>query len=416
MPFKRFKLGPGGVMYTVVAVLILMVAIYTQANLLFWGFGLMIGGLLVSVTHSYAMLRGLEVQRVLPNHGVAGEPLALRYRVANRKGWTPVFGLVINETWGRGARGYRKTGPVSPAAAPDETRLRAQPFGWVLHLGPNQTLQAEARCWPTRRGVLRFERIVLSSSFPFGVVRRIVEYERPGHVLIYPHLWRMDRHVLHRLARIDPAGSRRRERGGGSEEFFGLRPYRPGDSVRTIDWKRSAKTGELVCREMTHPTPPQVMVALDLTLAPVAHALDAAPRAEPGAQGPEDPVEAAVSLTASLVCDAHFRGCQVGLAVLGVPCQAFPIHHSLPHRTRMLEALARLDTSRRTGEAAVLSASPTVIVRPGPGGGNGQSNVMYAGQLARYVSGSGERASALLRRGMAPARERRLRRRSRPWD
>ena len=82
----------------------------------------------------------------------------------------------------------------------------------------------------------------------------------------------------------------------------------------------------------------------------------------------------------------------------------------------MLEALARLDTSRRTGEAAVLSASPTVIVRPGPGGGNGQSNVMYAGQLARYVSGSGERASALLRRGMAPARERRLRRRSRPWD
>src|SRR5688500_277275 len=109
----HFQIGPGGAMYVIVTGLILGVAIYAQANLLFWSFGLMVGGLVVSVGVSWLMMKGLEVQRLLPQHAVADEAAVLRYQVVNRKGFLPTFGLVISESWGRGGRGWRKAGPIA---------------------------------------------------------------------------------------------------------------------------------------------------------------------------------------------------------------------------------------------------------------------------------------------------------------
>ncbi|MEM1097778.1 MAG: hypothetical protein AAGH92_03205, partial [Planctomycetota bacterium] len=65
-------LGPGGVLYLVVAALILAAAIYTQANLLFGAFGLVMGGLVVSAAWSLIAMRGVEVRREVPAAGVAG--------------------------------------------------------------------------------------------------------------------------------------------------------------------------------------------------------------------------------------------------------------------------------------------------------------------------------------------------------
>ncbi len=165
---SRMQLGLAGVIYAVVAGVILAVAIYTQANLLFWFFGLMVGGFIVSLMIASRALRKLEVHRLLSDHGVAGEMMMLRYELTNHSR-LPLFGLVLMETWGRGRRGWRKAGPI----AEEPPMLRGRPHGWLLHLGPKQTLQAEAPCWPVRRGKLRFERIVISMAFPFGIVREV---------------------------------------------------------------------------------------------------------------------------------------------------------------------------------------------------------------------------------------------------
>src|SRR5690606_15223189 len=92
--------------------LIVGAANYTQANLLFWAFGLMIGGFVVSMLLAWQSLRGLEVQRLLPSHGVCGEPLVVRYQIKNR-GWLPAFSLIVQETWGKGERGWKRIGPVA---------------------------------------------------------------------------------------------------------------------------------------------------------------------------------------------------------------------------------------------------------------------------------------------------------------
>ena len=370
-------------MYVMVTGLILGAAIYTQANLLFWAFGLMVGGLAISLLLSWQMLRAIQVQRLLPGHGVCGEALVLRYHLTNRS-WLPVFGLMVHETWGQGGikglirrKTWRRVGPV----AETPQRLKARPHGWVLHIGPHQVIQAEATCWPMRRGVLTFERIVVSTSFPFGIIRKVVESHQPADLLVYPHLYRMNRRTLYSLSQLDPSGRKQVERAGGTEEFYGIRPYRVGDSLKMIEWKRSARTGELVAREMTQPSPPRVMVLLDL-------------------RDPDDEAkENAISLTASLICDAHFHGYQIGLAVAGARCTVFPVHHSLPHRTRMLEALAGLNLQSTNQEMPSLTDRPSVIVVPGRGDDGaqaarsdrirGRAAVLGAADLEQHVSQGG---------------------------
>ncbi len=419
------RLGPGGMIYLVVTGLIVGAATYTQANLLFWAFGLMIGGFAVSLLLAWQSLRAIEVQRLLPSHGVCGEPLVVRYHLKNRS-WLPVFSLMVQETWGRGGRGWRRVGPVAEQPA----RLRGRPLGWVLHLGPHQAIQAEATCWPLRRGPLAFERVVISTSFPFGIIRKSIDFHQPSDVLIYPHLFRLNRRFLFSLSSLDPSGKKQVDRGGGTEDFFGIRPYRRGDSLKLIDWKRTAHTGELVARELTHPSPPRMMVLLDLASAGgtkrrAAAGDDAAgllegvlvkppPAAPAGVEiGELSDEEKAIALTASLVVDAHLHGYQIGLAVAGVDCAYFPVHHSLPHRTKMLEALASLDLSRRIARPLNPAERPSVIVWPGSGEGApargasvaGRAVVIGAADLEDYVAGSGG-GSDVLRRRVRPVSKR----------
>lgn len=397
----RLRVGPGGLVYLVVTGLILGAAIYTQANLLFWSFGLMVGGLVISLLFAWQTLRAISVQRLLPSHGVCGEPLVLRYHITNRS-WLPVFGLVIQEMWGPKLRGWKRVGPV----ADRPQRLKNLPAGWVLHLGPYQAIQADATCWPLRRGLLPFEKIVISSSFPFGIIRKVVEFKQPSELLVYPHLYRMNRRILYSLSNLDPSGRKQVERGGGHEEFFGIRPYRSGDSLKLIDWKRSARTGDLVAREMTQPSPPRVMLLLDLSSVRAAASAKQAREAQQptkrrkrrAASAPAELVltneEKAISLAASLVCDAHFHGYQIGLAVSGVKFLPFPVHHSLPHRTKMLEALAGIDLTQPDDGRVKMVERPSVIIWPGSGDGapsggvRGSAAVLGAADLDQYIAGA----------------------------
>ena len=56
--------------------------------------------------------------------------------------------------------------------------------------------------------------------------------------------------------------------GGGFAEEHELRLYRPGDSVRGIHWKLSAKTGKLILREPMEPVRSRMLLQLDLAGTP----------------------------------------------------------------------------------------------------------------------------------------------------
>lgn len=66
--------------------------------------------------------------------------------------------------------------------------------------------------------------------------------------------------LLHRRSRPKP--------GGGFSEDHELRDYRPGDPLRDIHWKLSAKTDHLILREAQEPIPGTIVVTLDLVGSP----------------------------------------------------------------------------------------------------------------------------------------------------
>lgn len=315
-------------MYIGVTVFIGLAAINSQTNLLFWTFGMMVGALLMSVLVASATMRSIEVRRLLPDHGAVDEPMLIRYEIVNRKWTMPCFGLVISELDGEASG-----------------RLRGRPFGWVMHIGPRATAHATSTAWPTQRGAVSFNRIRIATTFPFGVLRKTLTVSQPGRVLVYPKIHRLRRELLADVRSRDVAGSRVSAQGGGFEEFYGLREYRPGDAIKLIDWKHSVRTGKLVSRDMTRLTPPKLVVLLD-----VRHREDR----------DSDDDETAVDFAASLICEAHQGGFEVGLCVIGAVCATFAPGHGRWHRTQILHALSEIDLGTDTSETGVRPMSRDV--------------------------------------------------------
>ncbi len=359
--FGRIQLSQGSLIYLMVTALITFAAFYTQANLLFWALGLILGSLGVSVLAALFTLNNLEVQRLAPQRGVAGEPLILRYHITNRSRFA-CFSVEIIETWA----GYRRGRYAKQTAGPfgeNPPRLLGRPFGWVLHVGSGQSIQAEAPCWPVRRGTLRFEKIIVRSGFPFGIMRKAIYFQQPGEVLIYPPLRRLNRQTALSLSGNDISNARHADRGGGMDEFFGLRPYRPGDNYKLIDWKHSARSNNLVSREMAKPRPPRMMILLDLAGHDESNQSQAAVvRGDAWANAQEE----AINLAGSLIREACLHGIHVGLEVKGVAAAALPMNHTPAHRTRLLDTLASLNLADTQQTHNPQPIHPTVIVRPNP--------------------------------------------------
>src|ERR1043165_7027240 len=109
-----------GLVYCSMMMFMGLAAVNTQANLLFGVFGLMIGVLLIAGVISRAVLRRLEVKRLLPEHAVVGKPLTLLYELQNRKRFWPSFSVTLSEL--DAAEAFTK-----------------QPCGYMLHAAPRTT-------------------------------------------------------------------------------------------------------------------------------------------------------------------------------------------------------------------------------------------------------------------------------------
>lgn len=367
----------GGTVFVLMTGLVGLAAFNSQANLLFWAFGLMVGAVAASLGLSVSMMRGIRVRRLPGEHGAVDEPLPLRYELTNRSWLMPCFGLMLQEL-DAGADGV----------------LGGTPHGWVLHVGPRSTIQAQATGWPRARGRVELDRIRISSAFPFGVVVRSVTFSQPGQLVVYPQIWRVRRELLREVSAVGPTGTRSAEKGGGHEEFFGLREYREGDSLKLVDWKHTARLGHMVSREMTQPSPPRLMLMLNLS---------------GGESAGEAACERAISLTASLLCEAQFVGYEVGLTVTGAACPQFEVRPGRWHRDRMLRALGELELG--SAEPAAQAGAPWrdaqwLVIHAGPiDRRRGPSEAAHLSEedAERWRLGPPGRRSEGSRRNRAPA-------------
>jgi uncharacterized protein (DUF58 family) len=99
---------------------------------------------------------------------------------------------------------------------------------------------------PYRRGPLHIGSCLLSTRFPFGFFVKSRTLELNIQSLVFPAIRKVtlpsltdgDQEVLGTVK-------------GRGDELYALREFRPGDPLRAVHWKSSAKTGELRIKEFS---------------------------------------------------------------------------------------------------------------------------------------------------------------------
>lgn len=253
------------------------------------------------------LLLAYAMAALLVLNGVLARRHARRVRVVPP---TPVPPLHAGETARLGVRVRNESGATTLAvtiAPPDDPSLT-----WLFERLPAGADAGadRAKAFP-RRGRYRLPPPVVGSGYPFGFLR----YDRPAadasEVVVLPAVGEADAQGLRRWAVRGAGGDDRNRRvlrrpTADQADVRGVRPYRPGESIRAVHWRSSARRGQLMVREYDAAPTPDLVLAVEPWLPPDPSPAD------------RDRLEAALSLAAT-VARAWWAGLdgRVTLVVLG---------------------------------------------------------------------------------------------------
>lgn len=318
-----------GLIYCSMMMFMGLAAINSQANLLFGVFGLMIGILLVSGIISRMMLRGMRVQREMPETAAVGHPVTLTYHFVNNKRFWPSVSICMSEL--DGAQGFVR-----------------QPQSYLMHAAGGSQAEVPTEVVPKRRGMVGFDRYQISTSFPFGFIKRAVERRTVDTVVIFPAIGRVDPRLVEMCLPAEKTGPTMRPRRGGMDEVYGLKEYRRGENPRWIYWKRSARTGVLVSKEMTQVAPPRLVLLVDTCIS------DPSPARR-------EAVERVIAMAASLASHVLGQGVSVGVYAWSGDWKGIPPARGKRQRKDVLAFLALLPINTAHGPADLTERSAEIM-------------------------------------------------------
>ncbi|GAB3456650.1 DUF58 domain-containing protein [Streptomonospora sediminis] len=127
-------------------------------------------------------------------------------------------------------------------------------------LAPHATGGSDYRITAARRGVIELGPLRVGRSDPFGLAALHRSYGGTDRIWVHPRWERLRAVPVGRVA--DPDGSADGAR-SGTLTFHTLRDYVPGDDLRHVHWRSSAKLDKLVVREYVDTSRTRVCVLVD---------------------------------------------------------------------------------------------------------------------------------------------------------
>ena len=245
----RARLTVEGWWFSALMVGVLVAALNTGNSLLFLVLAAQCAALVLSNVLAEWNLRGLGVARRLPSELFAGQPSPGALVLHNRRRIGAAFAVHLAE--------------LGDPLPPDPRPLRRAPprprlaEAAVAHAAPGARVEAPTRWVFSARGPARLSAIEVSSTFPFGLVRRWRELPAPAELLVYPvpaggpPAW-----GVAAAAGARPVPHLR----GRSGDFEGLRGYVPGDPLRDLHWPTTARTGKPMVVQRSAERADEVMV------------------------------------------------------------------------------------------------------------------------------------------------------------
>ncbi|MDT7836825.1 DUF58 domain-containing protein [Aquabacterium sp. OR-4] len=311
--------------FALTLLVMLLASINYQLNLGYALTFLLGGAALVSMHQTHANLRRLALRLRLPQPVFAGEPATLEIVIDNPG----------RERHGVGLAVYHR--PL--AAEPSRKPARALAQCDVPALGSSLVHLQVAT---PQRGRHAVPTLRIETHFPLGLFRAWSVWRPAAELLVYP--------APERPAPPLPAADTGVEghqtlptQAGGGGEFDGVRPWRRGDPLRQVVWKKVARSGSLVSRD-TRRSASQTLT-LDWQQCGAGsqgrHAPAALPQAGRGAAAatpaPHPDTEGRLARLAAWVLAAERQGLPYALRLPGV---ALPRAVGDGQRRAALEALA----------------------------------------------------------------------------
>jgi uncharacterized protein (DUF58 family) len=311
-----FEVTREGLAYLGVAMVIGIAALNTTNNLLFIVLSAMLSAIVVSGFASAAVLRGLELNVVMPDVAFAGKPFTAHITLHNPRQWIPAFSVRVvtqlKKKKNKPKLEWRKTEFVFPKDGawlrlPDYKLARKVPEArppdifdrpaYFSFVPPASTVEAPVELNFPRRGRYSHDTFHLATRFPFSFLLKSRRVKMTRDILVYPALLESD-DFLDVLPMITGEYAAM-VRGRGSE-LYRIREHTPEDPARFVDWKATAKTGALKVREFTREDERRLRIVFD--------------NPAPGAVS-SGAYEHAISMAASLAW--HFTGQNVELSYAG---------------------------------------------------------------------------------------------------
>lgn len=310
-----------------VAVLLLVIALATQAALLLVSvLAILAIGVLAQSWRRFGLREVVYQRRFSERRLFPGEQTVLRMQLTNRK-LLPLPWLGISEEFSSGLR------PLNEGERHGSVQRFAERQSFTL--GPFERVERDLQLLAVRRGCYAFSPVAATASDPFGLYR--VEGALGGReeVLVYPAFledWQ------YQVVAQQPFGelATRRPLWLDPARPAGVRDYLPGDPLRQLHWRATARLGRLQTRRFDPAAAVQLTIVLDVNTSEqswrgVDHAL----------------LEHAVSVAASIARDAIAQRLPVGLLANALSVNSdqtirVPAGRSPDQLAAILEELARL--------------------------------------------------------------------------
>ncbi|HSK67270.1 MAG TPA: DUF58 domain-containing protein, partial [Anaerolineales bacterium] len=289
---------------------------------------LVVGALVSGLVWSKRTMTQVRTQRRFQSHAFLGEKIKVDLHVQNT-GWLPVPWLDLRETL-----------PVA-LVGPNS-------FQSVIHLGPHGEAHFEYSLEARKRGYYPIGPLSVSTGDILGLRESLQAVMLAEHLVVYPKIIPLNslkipsqspqgtlRHTLPLFE--DPARS------------FGKRGYMTGDSLRRVDWKASAATGQFQVKVFEPSIALETCILLNLNTEDYYY------------RSRIDSMELAIVIAASIANWITANKQMVGLMVNGRDPlmadgrpQAIPPRKGKRHLMRLLETLARVDSTDRSRFAPLL--------------------------------------------------------------
>ncbi|MDH7571736.1 MAG: DUF58 domain-containing protein, partial [Armatimonadota bacterium] len=171
-------------------------------------------------------LRGLEVTRTATTPVTRGEDVEIRVEVTNRHRLPKLF-LRVRCPLPKGLQASRDTFVIAG-------------------LWPGQRAIARLKARAARRGCYQLAPLQLLGADPLDIFQRTDRRDAPVEIVVYPTADTVPGFDLWGDDLFGELPARRVSRPTAGLDFHSLRDYQPGDDIRTIDWKATARLSRLV--------------------------------------------------------------------------------------------------------------------------------------------------------------------------